>query len=223
MTRLIVLTALTGFTTLAATAQSTVSPIEIDKKMQQGLRLDLPNNTDMAEGTLLQKLKETGYTPETTGTMFWKKKKQDGFYVFNGVQLPDLNNQKLDLYFKIDRKTKKDKDSSTMSMLVSKGYDNFVTPESDSATFSAASRFLDGFLANTASYSLQQDIMNQEKLVASAEKKMQKLQDDDESLRKKIDQLNKDLVENRTAIELQAAEVAKQRASLETLKTKTVN
>ena len=203
-----------------AFSQSTSSRIEIDKKVQPGLQLELANNTDLAEGTLLQKLKETGYKPETSGSMFWKKTKHDGFYVFSGVQLPDLNNQKLDLYFRIDRKSKKEKDKSVMHMLVSKGYDNFVSMESDSATFIASMKFLDGFVANTATYSLLQDIGLQEKVLIAAEKKMNNLQDDDKSLRKKIEQLNADLVSNQSAIEKQAAEVAVQRAALETLKAK---
>ena len=92
---------------LSAAAQASYSTITINKKMQPGLILELPNTTEVAEGTLLQKLKETGYSPETSGAMFWKKNKQDGFYVFNGVTLPALNNQKLDLYFKIEQKGRK--------------------------------------------------------------------------------------------------------------------
>ncbi|MET0636575.1 MAG: hypothetical protein ABWZ25_11150 [Chitinophagaceae bacterium] len=209
-----------GFSSISG--QSTSSTIEIDDKMQPGLRIELASNTDMAEGTLLQKLKETGYKPETTGAMFWKRNTKDGFYVFNGVQLPDLNNEKLDLYFKVERKSRKEKDISVMSMLVSKGYDNFISAQSDPTTFAAATGFLNGFVANTASYSLQQELLQQEKDLADAEKKMEKLQDEDKSLRKKIEELNADLVNNRVSIEQQAAEVAKLRAAVEALKQRSV-
>ena len=205
---------------VTTSAQSSRNSIELDNKMQPGLVLELPASTSIAEGTLLQKLKATGYTPETSGAMFWKKSKHDGFYVFNGVQLPDLNNQKLDLYFKVEQKSRKEKGISNVSMLVSKGYDNFVSAESDSATFEAASRFLNGFVANTQLYSLEQDIAAQEKALASAEKKMTNLQDDNNSLRKKIEQYNADLVNNQADIEKQAKEVANQRSILEALKLK---
>src|ERR1044071_677172 len=131
MTRsyLVILLLVAGLTT--ASSQTTFSTITINKKIQPGLVLQLPNNTDVAEGTILQKLKETGYTPETKGTLFWKKNKIDGFYVFNGITLPALNNQKLDMYFKVEQKSRTDKDKSTIYLLVSKGYDNFISPEVD--------------------------------------------------------------------------------------------
>ena len=190
--------------------------------MQPGLVLELPHNTDMAEGTLLQKLKETGYAPETTGAMFWKKSKQDGFYVFNGVTLPALNNQKLDLYFRIDRKSRSDKDKSMMYMLVSKGYDNYVSPESDSATFHAATEFLNGFVAGNVSYSLQKDIEAQKKVVAAAEKKLLNLEEDEKQLVKKVEQLQADIVSKKSDRELQAKEIENQKAVLESLKAKIV-
>src|SRR5688572_8164131 len=67
MTRSFVLMAFLCAGTMSTVAQATYSTITINKKMQPGLVLDLPNTTEVAEGTLLQKLKETGYTPETSG------------------------------------------------------------------------------------------------------------------------------------------------------------
>jgi hypothetical protein len=222
MTRLFVLMSFLCAGTMSAVAQATYSTITINKKMQPGLVLDLPNTAEVAEGTLLQKLKETGYAPETSGAMFWKKNKQDGFYVFNGVTLPALNNQKLDLYFKIEPKGRKAKDQSTMSMLVSKGYDNYVSQESDSVTFLAAAEFLNSFVAGNLSYSLQKEIEAQEKVVVNAEKKLASLEDDEKSLQKKIEQLQADVQNKRTDRDLQMKEISSQKAILDALKAKTV-
>lgn len=222
MTRLLLLSAFLCAGTIPVMAQAIFSPITINKKAQPGLRLELMNTTAIAEGTLLQKLKETGYNPETTGSLFWKKNTQDGFYVFNGVTLYALNNQKLDLYFKIDRKGRKKDNQSTMSMLVSKGYDNFVSPESDSLTFDAATAFLNSFLAGNVSYSLQQDILAQERAVVNAEKKMASLEDDNKTLLKKIEQLQSDVVRKNADRENQAKEVIHQKSLLDNLKAKIV-
>jgi hypothetical protein len=221
MKQLFILLAFVCAATGTIVAQSEFSTVTINKKVQPGLLLNLPNNTDVAEGTLLQKLKETGYTPETTGSMFWKKNKQDGFYVFNGVQLPALNNQKLDLYFRVE-KNKSVKGSSIMYMLVSKGYDTFVSPELDSITFQAATAFLNGFLAGNASFSLQQEIEAQEKVVLNAEKKLGDLQDDEKSLLKKAEQLQANIMDNRSSREMQSKEITNQKAALEALKAKIV-
>lgn len=220
MIRLFVLMAILCAGVGPAFAQATFSSITINKKMQPGLLLELPNSTEIAEGTLLQKLKETGYKPETTGAMFWKKNKQDGFYVFNGVTLPALNNQKLDLYFKIDRKSRSAKDQSTMQMLVSKGYDNFVSPELDSVTFMAATAFLNSFVGSNLSFSLQQEIEAQEKVVAEAEKKLGSLEDDEKALLKKIEQLQADVRNKQSDRELQTKEISNQKAALDALRAK---
>ena len=222
MTRLFVLMALLCAGSTAAVAQSAYSTITINKKAQPGLLLELPNNTDVAEGTLLQKLKETGYKPETSGAMFWKKNKQDGFYIFNGVTLPALNNQKLDLYFKIESKGRKARDQSMMYMLVSKGYDNFVSPEVDSATFLAATQFLNSFVGSNLSFGLQQEIEAQQKVVANAEKKLSNIEDDEKAMHKKVEQLQADIQGKKTERDLQAKEIANQKAILDALKAKVV-
>lgn len=207
---------------MTAFSQATYTTITINKKIQPGLMLELPNNTDVAEGTILQKLKETGYSPETKGKLFWKKNKLDGFYVFNGIQLPALNNQKLDMYFKVEPKSKTQKDQSTIYLLVSKGYDNFISPEADTATFVAATDFLNGFIAETASYRLNLDIEEQEKVIKTAEKKLTGLQDDDKALVNKIEGLQADLRNNKNDQAMQEKEIAAQKIKLEELKAKVV-
>ena len=207
---------------ITASSQATFTTITIDKKVQPGLVLELPNNTDVAEGTILQKLKETGYSPETKGKLFWKKNKLDGFYVFNGIQLPALDNQKLDMYFKVEPKSKTQKDQAIIYLLVSKGYDNFISPEVDTATFVAATAFLNGFVAGTASYRLNLDIEEQEKIVKAAEKKLTNLQDDEKSIAKKIEDLQADLKNKKDDQAMQEKEIANQKTKLEELKAKVV-
>ena len=205
-----------------ASSQSIFTTITINKNIQPGLVLHLPDNTDVAEGTILQKLKETGYSPETKGKLFWKKNKRDGFYVFNGIELPALNNQKLDMYFKVEKESKSQKEQSIIYLLVSKGYDNFISPEVDSATFLAATEFLNGFVATTASYRLNLDIEEQDKVVKIAEKKLTGLQDDEKSLVKKIEELQADLRNKKDDQVMQGKEIGNQKMKLQELKAKVV-
>ena len=107
-------------------------------------------------------------------------------------------------------------------MLVSKGYDNYVSPESDSTTFLAATEFLNGFVAGNVSYSLQKDIEAQKKVVAAAEKKLLNLEEDEKQLVKKVEQLQADIVSKKSDRELQAKEIENQKAVLESLKAKIV-
>ena len=94
---------------ISARAQSLNTTIQFNQKMQPSLVLELPNTTDDVEGTILKKLKQIGYNPESRGHLFWKKNKTDGFYVFTNVVLPHASEQKLDMYFKVVQKNKEEK------------------------------------------------------------------------------------------------------------------
>ena len=144
------------------------------------------------------------------------------FMFLTAFTLPALNNQKLDMYFKVDPESKTQKDKSIIYLLVSKGYDNFISPEADSATFLAATDFLNGFVAATASYRLNLDIEEQEKVVKNAEKKLADLQDDEKSLVKKIEELQADLRNKKNDQVMQEKEIANQKMKLEELKAKVV-
>ena len=171
---------------IAARAQSSSTTIQYKTTMKPALVLELPNTTKDVEGTILEKLKQTGFNPATTGHFFWKENKQDGFYVFNNVMLPSLSNQKLDMYFKVVQKNKQEKGNSTLYLLVSNGNENFVSPESDSTTWNGAEAFLNTFVDNTTAYTLEESITNQEKTVKEAQKKLADLQKDEKELADKI-------------------------------------
>ena len=181
---MLIIVLVTGIIT--ARAQSSSTTIQFNDKMQPALVLELPNTTDDAEGTILQKLKETGYNAETQGHLFWKKNKIDGFYVFNNVVLPSLSNQKLDMYFKVVQKNNEEKNNSTVYLLVSSGNENFASPAGDTTLWNSSKTFLNSFVDKTTAYSLEQDIKAQEDKVKGSQDKLSKLQKDEKDLTDKI-------------------------------------
>ena len=191
---------------IAARAQSSSTTIQFNNKMQPALVLELPNTTDDAEGTILQKLKETGYNHETQGHLFWKKNKIDGFYVFNNVVLPYLSTQKLDMYFKVVQKNNQEKNNSTVYLLVNSGNENFVSPDGDTTLWNSSKMFLNSFVEKTTAYSLEQDIKAQENTVKNSQNKLATLQKNEKDLAEKIrnnqeDQKNQQLdIENQNKI-----------------------
>lgn len=204
----------------AGRAQSSSTTIGYNNNMQPALVLELPNNTDDAEGTILQKLKETGYNPETQGHLFWKKNKIDGFYVFNNVSLSALSTLKLDMYFKVVQKNNEEKNNSTVYMLISKGNENFVSPDNDPTLWDSAQMFLNSFVEKTTAYSLEQDILQQQAAVTDAQNKLSALQKDEKDLTDKIKKYQDDLLNNQNNQKNQQADIANQIKLLEDLKTK---
>jgi hypothetical protein len=205
-----------------AVSQSTFTTTDFKGKSEPALIIQLPNTTEVAEGTILQKLKETGYQPQTKGAFFWKNNKINDFYVFKNVQLPELNNLKLDLYFKVAPALSKEKDQSSVSMMVSKGYDNFVSAEEDSLTFSAAQKFLNGFVGETTQFKNNMDIETLEKSLSGSEGKLTGLQKKESEINKRITELEAELVSNKQEQGVRQSEIQDQKTRLEVLRAKIV-
>lgn len=189
--------------------------------MQPALVLELPNHTDDAEGTILEKLKQNGYNPETRGHLFWKKDKTDGFYVFTDVLLPALSDQQLDIYFKVVQKNSTETDNSTLYFLVSSGNENFASPDNpDTALWNSAILFLNSFLDKTTAYSLEQDITIQENTVNDARQKLTSLQKEEIELGDKIKKYQDELMLNKDNQRKQQEDIANKSRLLENLKLK---
>ena len=188
--------------------------------MRPALQLQLAYEPRTAEQTILAKLKETGYKPEKSGNFLNKKNKQEGFYVFSGVVLPELANEKLDLYFKVDPVNDNSNDRSSVTLLVSKGYENFVAKESDSATFDASEKFLNSFVNKTDMFAVTGQIDEQKKTLSESEKKWQTLRDKQEEARNKITRLEADLKNWQQEEMTQQKDVDAQRMALKSLEEK---
>jgi hypothetical protein len=204
---------------LVSQGQSTYTTITYNNTMQPALTLVLQNNKEMTEGTILQNLKQTGYDPNSKGHLFWKKDKKEGFYVFDGVSLPDLNSQKLDMYFKVVPKSNEDNAHSVIYLMVSKGYDNFVSPQSDTLLWNSAQNFLNGFVERTTAFTLEADIKNKEKAVKESENKLAKYQEDEKGLNNKMEKLHHELADNHSNQLKQQLEIDDQKRKLEQMKS----
>ena len=206
---------LTG--TIVAFAQSTTTSVEFRKELRPALMLALTFNPKTAEQTILSELKETGYKPAKSGGFLNKKNKEEGYYKFSGVELPELANQKLDLYFKVDPMDADSNHRSSITLLVSKGYDNFISRETDSATFSASENFLNGFVQNTNVYNINQKLDEQKQNIASSEKKWTALRERQADAKKKIVELETEIKNLQEQELLQQQEVENLRTGLKDL------
>ena len=205
---------------MAARAQSSFTTIQYNQKVTPALVLELPYSASDVEETILKKLKQTGYNPETQGHLFWKKNKTDGFYVFTNVTLPQVSEQKLDMYFKVVPKNKEEINNSTLYLLVSNGNENFISPDADSSLWNSSKMFFNGFVERTEAFSLEGDITTQENAVQLSQKKLTTLQNDERDLVEKIKKYQDDLSLNRDNQKDQQMDTDKQAILLENLKLK---
>jgi hypothetical protein len=197
-------------------AQSTPTTVKFNKLNTPALMLLVPYTEEIAEGAIIQKLKEIGYTPETSGALLWKRNTVDGYYQFKNVVLRDMEGKIVHLYFKVNQKSRKEKKQSYIYMIIDAGENSFVSSESEPKVFGAGNKFLNTFVEYSASYKMDVDIENQEETVKTAEKKHNKLKDEERELEEK-------LRTNRTQQENQLKLMEAERKKLEELRAKKHN
>lgn len=154
------------------------------------------------------KLKKMGY----------RGKESKGFTVYRSVVSPELGSQPHDLYFKVNKKSKKENDNAVVNMLISSGNENFISDSSDVTTINNAKIFLDNLMPAVAAFDLQQQINAQQDAVKKAEKKYKNLQDDADDFQKKKKRIEQQIEDNQKDQKDQQAEIEKQRQLLEALK-----
>lgn len=201
---------------LQGLAQAAPTSVKFNKATTPALVLRVPYSESIAEGAIIRKLKEIGYKPETSGALLWKKNTVDGYYAFKDVVLQGLDGRVADLYFKVDQVSRKEKGTSNIYMIVGQGPEQFASSENDTALFAAGGRFLNGLEDYSAGYKMDVDIEAQEEAFKNAEKKYNKMKDDERELEEK-------LRNNRQQQENQLKITEAEKAKLEELRQKKLN
>lgn len=191
-------------------AQSVTGTVVYDKVNQSGIINEFSFEENTTADAIKAKLKTLGYS----------SKGVKGFDVYRGVKLAELGSETYDLYFKIDRKSKKERDRSVVYLLITKGYDNFVTEATDSALFANAKTFMNNLVATVTAADLEKQIQAQEDAVKKSERRYNNSVDDGSNLEKRKRQLEQDIADNIKDQAAKKAEAETQSQILETLKAK---
>jgi|GEM_PF-1378274 len=103
--------------------------IKVGKEEKAGFIATSKHDHSMVEEAMSGKLADAGLKK-------YKKKKK--FYCYKEVSLADISPTKIDLCYKVQKK----KHKSRIYLVVSKGYDNYVTSASDATTAANINSFL---------------------------------------------------------------------------------
>jgi hypothetical protein len=150
----------------------------------------------------------------------FKGKDTKGYTMYKNVSLPELGSGTYDVYFKVDRKSKKEKDMSEVTMLVSRGNEVYITEADDAQTINNAKAYLDNLIPNVQAFDLEQQITAQQDAVNKAEKKYKNLLDDADDLQKKKRKIEQQIEDNYKDQKNQQSEIEKQKQIFENLKAK---
>lgn len=192
-------------------SQAVAGKVDYQKSSQPATIIELPYNPDLVNAALKDHFSKKGV----------KESSSKGFSVYKGIQLTAADPTPSDLYFKIDRKSRKESDIAVVYLVVTKPNENPATRSSeDNYGMDQAAIFLSDIGPSIEAYSLNQNIKGQDDAVKKAEKKYNNLVDEGKDLEKRRKSLEDKIQENFRDQENQRNEVEKQRQALEALNSK---
>lgn len=186
-------------------AQVYEGKIDYNKISQAAVIAEYKYPEATVEKTLTDKLERMGY----------KVKSNKGFLVISNAVITAINIKPLEYAFKIERKSKKEKDITIVSLIMNEN--NVNTTVANSAN---GKDFLIGLSPAIDSANTDNMVNEQYDAVAKSQKKLKSLQDDQNSMEKKIHNLEDDLRKNAKEQENQQKEITKQQEVLEAFKAK---
>lgn len=191
-----------------ASGQAVTGKVEYQKSEQPAAIIELPYSPETVEGAIKEHLAKSGSKPNQS----------KGFTGYKNVQLSLADAAPSDVYFKIDRKSRKENNMSVVYMVVTKRDENPATRSSvDNGGIDQAQAFLNNIGPVIDSYSLELEIRQQEEELKKAQKKYDNLMEEGRDLEKRKKSLEDKLVENSQNQEKQQLEIEKQRAAMDNL------
>lgn len=190
--KLFISTALVSSLTVATVfAQS--DPIEGTIEYQKGIKraavIELPYSPDIVEGALKQHLAKNGI----------KEERLKGMQVFKNARLTPTDGEAADLYFKVEKKSRREDNTSVVYLIMGRPNENVALRTADDAyRIQDAKAFLGNFRPRAQSYELERNISINEDNIRKSEKKLTDLQDDRKRLEKKIQEQEQELNRLRT-------------------------
>ena len=150
-----------------AFSQAYEGNLEYDKKKQQAIMIDYPHSQEAVENAIIRRIEKQGYKAEIEKGLFNKDK---GVFVFKNAFVKDISDNRMDYIIKLERKSRKQKDETTLYLIMNKDGENVMTAKDDVAIGNAKS-FLNNMLPEIEEASLELQIKAQDETVAKAEKK----------------------------------------------------
>jgi hypothetical protein len=193
-----------------AQAQAYTGQSDFNKSMQSAAIIEYPFADETTSDAINAKFKDLGFGGKNEGD----------YRMFKEVKLKGFGDSTYDLYFKVERKSKKEKDKSVVYLIISRGYEKFYAEASSPNLFNDAKNFLTGLLNDVAARDLENQIAAQEDVVKKANKKFNNLTDDGKELTKKKNKLEQEIEDNKSKAADQQKELDAQKQILDMLKGK---
>lgn len=186
-------------------AQVIEGKIDYNKISQPAVIAEYKYPEATVEKTLTDKLERMGY----------KVKSSKGFLIISNAVISTISSKPMDYAFKIERKSKKEKDITIVSLVMNENNVNTIVDNSANCK-----SFLTDLSPAIDAANTDNMINEQYEAVVKSQKKLKNLQDDQMNMEKKIRNLEDDLKKNAKEQEDQQKEITKQQDVLDAFKAK---
>lgn len=192
--------------TLCSMAQSQNGTASFNKNTESAVVYDLNYPLEAVENGLEKKMSNWG-----------KAKKVKGYMMYRSIRIPEISNEPITFYFSADKKSSKDNNNSTITLLMANEFDRFYKADENSELFSKARAFLNSFAEPVAAANLEIMINDKEDLVKKTDRKLKGFRDDSIDYDKQKKKLEEKMAQNVKDIESHEKELAKQKEELDAL------
>lgn len=162
-------------------AQAGETTVSYNKAQANGYVVNVEGDKEVLSASLEDHFKQTFNSKSSTSK---------GFKTFKGVSWPEVSTDKLDVYYKVDGR----KGKNTVTLLVSKGYDNFISGTSDPQIAEGVKSFMNTIQGKTVDASIANAVAAAQKVVNDAQKDYDKVAKKEGELRKSKEKIEKDLL-----------------------------
>jgi len=198
MRKILPLLVLVFFCQFETWSQAFPSSIDFQKTRQSGAAIQVPYASGTVEDAVKEYMAKKGYKSSST----------KGFMVFRSAPLDSVDTDLSDLYFSVERKSRKESDVTIITLLPAKKNEDLLAhPQTDSSRTERARSFLNNMVPQIDAYQVQLQVNSQTEVLKKAEKKLNNLMSDQNDLNKKIRRLQSDSAQNKKDQVKEAAEL----------------
>lgn len=185
-------------------SQSYNGTVAYQRTQQPAAVIDLPYNSDIVSACLNEYLSKKGRSKSTD---------LKGFTTYRNTQPVVNDSANADMYFKIERKSRRERDNTILSLLLRNPRPNPGTDVLHHLTMDEAKMYLNELVPAIQAYNVEVEIEKQNEAVAKAEAAYKNLMQDQQDLEKKKSTLEQKLSENkvRQDAQLKTIELEKQK------------
>jgi len=190
---------------------ATESKVEHTKGDKIAAVIELPYPVEEVEAAIEEHFSKKG----------GKSDKSKGYQIFRNMKISDEEVELNDLHFKVERKSRKEKDITLVYLLVGRPSENVGARSSvDRHKINEAKAFLNQLTPSVEARHLDVQIVGQEEVMKKTTKRNLQLIDEQKELEEKIKSLQLKLDQNKIEQQKQSEELTRQQGILDAMKSR---